>query len=110
MTANQIAYWNLQEQKRSNQVREGETMRHNLTTESETARDNVFKNRESRRANLAKERETERHNVATEYQARDELGLKKTQTVINVIDNFTDKLMGIRDTALKGLTAVAKAL
>lgn len=43
MTQNQIAYWNLQETKRSNQVREGETNRHNVVTESETNRANLRK-------------------------------------------------------------------
>lgn len=34
MTANQIAYWNLQENMRSNRVREAETNRHNVVGEA----------------------------------------------------------------------------
>lgn len=41
MTQNQIAYWTLQETKRSNQVREGETERSNKAREWETNRTNV---------------------------------------------------------------------
>lgn len=43
MTANQIAYWNLQETKRSNQVRELETERSNRAKEFETQRSNMAK-------------------------------------------------------------------
>lgn len=43
MTQNQIAYWTLQETKRSNQIREGETERSNKAKEYETNRANVRK-------------------------------------------------------------------
>jgi hypothetical protein len=55
MTANQIAWQNMLESRRSNRAREAETNRANLATEGET-----------KRANLAKEGETNRHNLATE--------------------------------------------
>lgn len=38
MTSNQIAYWQLQETKRTNQAREAETHRSNRATEGLTAR------------------------------------------------------------------------
>lgn len=41
MTQNQIRYWELQEQKRSNQIREAETERANRAKETETNRANV---------------------------------------------------------------------
>lgn len=83
-TANQIAYWKLQEEKRSNVSREtetnrsnlaseAETNRHNLATEevasgslTETIRSNLAKEAETNRANLAKEAENYRSNVAKE--------------------------------------------
>lgn len=55
MTQNQIAYWSLQETKRSNAAKEKETNRSNLAVEKETNRHNV-----------ATELETNRHNVQTE--------------------------------------------
>lgn len=69
MTANQIAYWTLQETKRANTVREGETHRTNVRHEGIEE----SKVTESRRHNLADEQirsgtltESKRHNVATE--------------------------------------------
>ena len=58
MTQNQIAYWRLQEEKRSNLASEGETSRHNMTTEKETER-----------SNRVQQGETKRHNLSTESQA-----------------------------------------
>lgn len=55
MTRNQISYWTLEENKRSNRVNEAETQRSNKAREKET-----------NRHNLATEEETHRHNVATE--------------------------------------------
>lgn len=91
MTANQIAYWRLQEDKRHNLAQEGisgdtlsETKRSNIAKEAETNRSNLAKemelNRanvtnemlkaesqaENKRSNLAKERETQRHNIVAE--------------------------------------------
>lgn len=59
MTANQIAYWNLQETKRSNLAKESETSRHNLATEGK---------------DLATLQETSAHNRATESIAAGQLG------------------------------------
>lgn len=55
MTHNQIAYWQLQEDRRANLAREGEAYRANRANE-----------REVHRANVAREEETQRHNTATE--------------------------------------------
>lgn len=43
MTANQIAYWNLQETQRSNRAKEQENERTHMATEKETARSNKAK-------------------------------------------------------------------
>lgn len=73
MTQNQIAYWNLQETKRSNVAKEQETSRHNVATEKESERHNTVSegevgrhNRETERFNISQLQESHRHNVATE--------------------------------------------
>lgn len=73
MTRNQIEYWNLKEQQRSNQAREmwqmqtlDETKRSNLAREVETARSNLANESETHRANLEREKETRRSNRANE--------------------------------------------
>lgn len=66
MTQNQIAYWNLQETKRSNATREQETNRHNVATERENERHNTVSEGEIGRHNVVTERETTRHNRETE--------------------------------------------
>lgn len=62
MTNNQIQYWSLQEQKRSNRANEVETNRHNMSTEAETNRHNVA----TEGLDLSKLSETTRHNKASE--------------------------------------------
>lgn len=69
MTSQQIAYWNLQNEK----AKLGETTRHNLAdegirdaTQREQRRNNIATLRETRRSNLAREAETNRHNLFTE--------------------------------------------
>lgn len=49
MTANQIAYWNLQETRRSNAIKENETRRSNEAKEQETHRSNLMKESEARK-------------------------------------------------------------
>lgn len=80
MTQNQIAYWELEEKKRSNRVQEGETKRHNVATEfiqagtlEENKRHNVVSEgiafgtlAETERSNKARESETHRTNLANE--------------------------------------------
>lgn len=60
MTQNQVAYWNLQENRRSNLAREAETHENNVGTR-----------RENQRANMAREAETSTHNRATEKLQRE---------------------------------------
>lgn len=55
MTANEVAYWNLQEQKRANLVDEAERQRANMTKEVETERSNRVREQETARANRAQE-------------------------------------------------------
>lgn len=73
MTSNQIAYWQLQEQSRSNQARERETARSNRASESEAHRSNLAREQEQNRSNLINEaqnlraiQETERSNRVKE--------------------------------------------
>lgn len=97
MTQNQIAYWNYQETKRSNQAREGENKRHNINAETETNRHNLAsesidlsslyetnranlaKEKENTRANQARERETHRSNLVNEGLSRANLAELSTQ-------------------------------
>lgn len=58
MTQNQIAYWNMQEQKRANLAKESETERSNKAKERETFRSNVAQEGLTHDKNV----ETERHN------------------------------------------------
>lgn len=76
MTHNQIEYWKLQEQKRSNAANERENARHNVASEVETNRSNLAKETisagtlaEDMRHNRAGESETYRHNMANENEA-----------------------------------------
>lgn len=55
MTANQLAYWRLEEDKRANRAKEGETHRSNLANEKEANRSNVAREKEANRSNVAKE-------------------------------------------------------
>lgn len=55
MTQNQINYWKLQEERRSNLAQEGETKRSNLAKEAETNRSNIAKETETHRSNVANE-------------------------------------------------------
>lgn len=66
MTANQIAYWNLNESKRHNVASEAEANRHNVTTEDETHRHNLV----TEQTDISKLQETQRHNIATETEAK----------------------------------------
>lgn len=86
MTANQINYWKLQEDKRSNAAKEWETHRSNTTNEeltrrrdentlylgeanlAESKRHNLVGEQETNRSNLAREYETQRANLAREYE------------------------------------------
>lgn len=54
MTTNQIAYWNLEELKRTNLAKETETNRANLAKEAETRRSNLENEKETRRRDSLK--------------------------------------------------------
>lgn len=98
MTSNQIAYWNLQELKRSNVARESETNRSNLAREGETMRHNVTQEGIDRsRVSLdkAKLAETSTHNRKTEAQSDYLLPSQKWSNVAN-----------IGGTIMKGITSV----
>lgn len=73
MTANQIAYQKMSEERRHNKVSENETARHNFADEAiretaniETHRSNVINENETMRSNKAREAETNRANIARE--------------------------------------------
>lgn len=70
MTYNQIAYWNLQETKRSNLAREAETARSNRAQEAEAIRANMAREWETNRSNLARESETARADRAYETETK----------------------------------------
>lgn len=71
MTANEVAYWQLQEQKRANLVDQAERNRHNKAVEDETARNNLFTNKVSEfsakhtAARQAAQSEVDRMNAVT---------------------------------------------
>lgn len=118
MTSNQIAYWQLQEQKRSNLAKEADTdfqneenRRHNIRTErtalnvaTETARHNKadesikrFGELEKRRANMQNEAikwseafETQRSNRAKEYETNRSNVAKETETYRSNIAKETE--------------------
>lgn len=84
MTANQIAYWNLQENKRHNRSVETETNRSNVARETETNRSNkarefqTFQQRmQDRELKRIDQRELERSHRATEW--RDYWALEETK-------------------------------
>lgn len=92
MTANQINYWRLQEDKRHNVTSENETGRHNQATEKETGRHNLAVEGETNRHNLQTEQvdigklnESVRHNYQTEALGRDQLSetIRHNQTTEN---------------------------
>lgn len=84
MTRNQIAYWEMMENRRSNLAKERETNRSNLANEretnrsnlareAETMRNNLVVSAETNRANLAREAETNRNNLINESIAKGNL-------------------------------------
>lgn len=69
MTANQVAYWNLQETGRHNRATETETNRHNVVTEGidlGNLNEKVRHNKATEGIDIGKLQETMRHNVASE--------------------------------------------
>lgn len=105
MTQNQIAYWSLQETKRSNQIREGETFRHNVATESETSRHNIAGENELHRHNVVDERERHRMNSSTielqSAQTQTE-GFKQAELTTRSAKNIAETAEKTRKTILGG--------
>lgn len=98
MTSNQIAYWNLQEAKRSNVARETETSRSNRAKEGETSRHNVAQEYIDRsRVSVDRDKlaETSRHNLKTEAQSDYLLPSQKWGNVSNIGGNI-----------IKGITSI----
>lgn len=77
MTRNQIAYWELQETKRTNRAKEAETHRSNTAQEKETNRSNLAREAETNRANLAREKQ-----AAIDSNRNYQLGLANLAEVI----------------------------
>lgn len=98
MTANQIAWQNMQENKRHNVRTENENVRHNVATEGESARHNIAtefnesnKLIETTRHNVATENESRRHNTAGEAISRYSEDIKLAQTAENARHNQTSE-------------------
>lgn len=104
MTHNQIDYWNLQEQKRSNVAQEIETQRSNLAREHETNRHNVETEKfnisqlaEQSRSNRVNEalkaqaqNEQARHNVTSEMQEANKLQEQQRHSAVSEYQNAID--------------------
>lgn len=95
MTANQIAYQQLEETRRSNLAKEAEANRSNVAKELETNRANQAKERlqnaelvETKRSNFAKESETERTNRVNEDIGYKNVAAKVTDSVIKGVTNI----------------------
>lgn len=82
MTHNQINYWTLKENQRSNRAKEVETNRHNVATETQSSRELA----ETQRANLAKESENYRHNYATETEGARHNKATEQQTANDLLE------------------------
>lgn len=90
MTNMQIAYWNLQELKRSNLARETETNRSNVTNEGENRRHNM----QSEGIGWAQVGESRRHNQVMEAQ-----GVSSLITAARRVNN--DYIVGSRNAAAR---------
>lgn len=77
MTANQLKYWDLQEQKRANLAKEQETQR----------------------SNLAKELETNRANVVREEMDRPYIRAKTSESSTKSVENITRSVKNSADAA-----------
>lgn len=98
MTSNQIAYWNLQELKRSNVARETETNRSNRAREGETSRHNVVQEYiDKSRVSLDRNKlaEMSRHNRKTEAQSDYLLPSQKWANVSTIGGNVVKGITSI---------------
>lgn len=90
MTQNQIAYWSLQETKRSNLIREAETERSNKAKETETNRSNVARETETKRSNLVNEGRNQQLVDAQVHR----MEVQNRNDTANAVFNGIDKTVG----------------
>lgn len=135
MTANQLSWANLQEERRHHAITEEETSRNNKVTEKETGRanrarekentrSNKAKEKENKRSNKAREKETHRANVAKEAEdyrshlANEQLGLlnygenvrtNQANEAIRQEGNYLDYEVGSRNAASNERNAASNA-
>lgn len=117
MTSNQIAYWNLVEQKRANMASENtkrfsaeETQRANQAKEAETFRSNLAKEQETKRSNLAHEYEATRHNRQQERFSQDQLTIEGHKLNETKRHNVASESVGMTGNITGLLGNVAKYL
>lgn len=106
MTKNQIEYWNLKENERSNRVREQETRRANLAQERISGQANDIKyslglqqNTETQRSNLAREKETARNNRANNSLEYWKQSIAESQLGVNRYNAETTRSLGYSNLA-----------
>lgn len=121
MTANQINYWKLQEEKRANAARELETHRANLATERENKRSNRAREYETNRANLAQEAlkkesnvinanfnaETQRSHLAQERLTSVGQETDRARVALGYVQDATNRLVGLGNVQV-GMANVAE--
>lgn len=95
MTVNQVAYWQLQEQKRANVEKERENKRSHIADEAERNRSNVAKEAISGRELAEKVRSNKAHERITEshYDAQDVASLLNVGT--NVLSGMGKVISGL---------------
>nr|AMP18938.1 hypothetical protein [Otarine picobirnavirus] len=114
MTQNQIAYWRLQEDKRSHKSDETERRRTNLANEAIKQESNQLRGSELNeliRSNTARESENWRHNVTSEGETqrhnRADEGQKGLDYLLNVDKAQISGAHDIGDLLVKALRAIA---
>lgn len=113
MTANQIAYQNMLENRRRNQAVEFETARHNVAGEtlgianlSETSRHNVI----GERVDLSRLQETQRHNITAEGLQSRSINLGYAQLGLGYDQLAESKRHNIVGEITKGVDVVVSAI
>ena len=94
MTANQLRYWELQENKRSNLAKEIETNRSNLAKESETHRSNLAQETETHRSNTTQEAWNAPYYDAKTMESRTKSAENLTRSFKNIGDAVTTIVKG----------------
>lgn len=87
MTSNQIAYWQMQEQKRANRASEANA-RINADAQAKNALTREAELSETTRHNRVGETETQRHNVKTEQLKGTEIAVKGATDTLGAIGKF----------------------